>query len=168
MRGGRPGVLKMETELAAKLFREYLETILGNDIHEIDEIRRDERKMRMLLKSLARNESTTVSNNALVRDKSDMDDEPISRQTLSEYMDILRRLFIIEEHPAFDPNLRSSVRVGKSPKRRFINPSPAIASFGVTSDIPMKDLNIFGFMFESLCIRDYQEIRNRRSLPHSV
>lgn len=153
-RGGWPGALKMEAKSAMNLSREYMKTLVRTDIREIDGIRRDELKMRMLLKSLARNESTAVSNNTLIRDMSDIDDEPISRQTLSEYLDVLRRLFIIEELPAFNPNLRSSVRVGKSPKRRFTDPSLAIAAMEATPGMLMNDLNTFGFLFESLCIRD--------------
>lgn len=154
VKGGWPGTLEMETKFAMNLSKGYLETILDDDVRMMDGIRRDKRKMRMLLRSLARNESTAVSNNTLIRDMSDEDDEPISRQTLSDYLDALRRIFIIEEQPAFNPNLRSSVRVGKSPKRRFTDPSLAVASLGATPEMLMKDLNTLGFMFESLCMRD--------------
>lgn len=154
VRGGWPRILNTETEFAMEVSKGYLEAILDKDIHTIDETRRDARKMRMLLRSLARNESTVVSNNALIRDMSDIDDEAISAPTMSDYLDVLRRLFIIEEQPAFNPNLRSSVRVGKASKRRFTDPSLAIASLGATPNMLMNDLETFGFLFESMCMRD--------------
>ncbi len=154
VRGGWPGVLGIKTKSAMDLTKGYLEAILDDDIRTIDGIQRDGRKMLMLLKSLARNESTVVSNNTLIRDMSEIGDEKISYPTLSDYLDVLKRLYIIVEQPAFNPNLRSSVRVGKSPKRRFIDQSLAIASLGATPEMLIKDLNTLGFMFESLCMRD--------------
>lgn len=117
-----------------ELSRSYLNSIIERDIRTIDGKRRDIRKMRMLLRSLARNESITVNKGILVRDMEDAEDETLSHPTLSDYLDLLSRLYIIEEQTAFDPNIRSSVRVGKSPKIQFTDPSLAIAVLGATPE----------------------------------
>lgn len=156
VRGGWPGILGIETEGAIEVSKGYLDAIINSDVQMIDDKRRDTRKIRMLLRSLARNESTTVNNNTLARDMVDLDDETISFPTLSDYLDVLGRLYIIEEQPAFNPNMRSSVRVGKTPKRRFTDPSLAIAALGATPKMMMEDLNTYGLMFESMCIRDLE------------
>lgn len=156
VRGGWPGILGLRTEDAMEVSKSYLDAIINRDIQTIDDKKRDITKMRMLLRSLARNESTIVNKSTLARDISDSDDGAISFPTLSDYLDVLGRLYIIEEQPAFDPNMRSSVRVGKAPKRRFTDPSLAVATLGATPKMMMGDLNTYGLMFESMCIRDLE------------
>ena len=156
IRGGWPGILGLRTEDAMEVSKSYLDAIINEDIQTIDYKKRDIMKMRMLLRSLARNESTIVNKSTLARDISDSDDGAISFPTLSDYLDVLDRLHIIEVQPAFDPNMRSSVRVGKAPKRRFTDPSLAIAALGATPKMMIGDLNTYGLMFESMCIRDLE------------
>ena len=81
-------------------------------------------------------------------------DESIHVDTVSDYLDAFHRLFVLEDQRAFDPNLRSSVRVGKSVKRHFVDPSLAVAALGATQDRLKGDLHTFGFLFEALCVRD--------------
>ncbi|MEA4978103.1 MAG: DUF4143 domain-containing protein [Methanomassiliicoccaceae archaeon] len=156
VRGGWPGILGLRTEDAMEVSKSYLDAIINRDIQTIDDKKRDITKMRMLLRSLARNESTIVNKSTLARDISDSNDGAISFPTLSDYLDVLGRLYIIEEQPAFDPNMRSSIRVGKAPKRRFTDPSLAVATLGATPKMMMGDLNTYGLMFESMCIRDLE------------
>ena len=114
-------------------------------------------KMLMLLRSLARNESTVVSNQTLLKDIEDYstNNELLeSRNTITDYLDVLTRLYVIENQEAYSENYRSSERVGKSPKRHFIDPSLACAVLGLTKEKLLDDLKTFGFMFESLVERD--------------
>lgn len=84
------------------------------------------------------------------------DDNSISEDTVGEYISVLNRMCLIENQNAFNPNLRSSVRVGKTPKRHLTDPALAISALGLTKDMLLDDLNTFGFMFEAMCERDLQ------------
>ena len=155
VRGGWPSNLKVEKELIDLIPNSYIEAILDKDIN--DEKKRDKNKMRMLLKSLARNESTIVSNQTLLKDIEDYtNSEELleSRNTISDYLDVLARLYIIENQEAYRKNYRSPERIGKSSKRHFIDPSLACAILEMNVDKLMNDLNTFGFLFEALAERD--------------
>lgn len=154
VRGGWPASINVEPQLAHELAVAYLNTVVNEDMYEMDGIRRDYTKARLLLKSLARNETTVVTNAKLAADMQSYDGESISREALGQYLDIFTRLFIIEDQPAFSPNLRSGNRVVKGPKRHFSDPSLAVAALGVNTDLLMQDLKTFGFLFEALCERD--------------
>ncbi len=154
MRGGWPANINKTFEQAIVLPNEYLTLALRNDIHQVDGIRRDSRKMNLLLRSLARNESTTVSVRTLMRDIKETDDEQLSVNTIGDYLDLLGRLFLTDNIPPFDPSLRSSVRVKEMEKRHLADPSLACALMGATADGLYRDLNAFGFLFEALVERD--------------
>ena len=108
----------------------------------------------MLIRSLARNESTLASNNKLISDISEEYEIELSAKTVSDYLDVLNRMFLIEDQCAFNPGLRSSYRIGKTAKRHLADPSLAAAAIGANTENLLKDLNTFGFLFESLCERD--------------
>lgn len=97
---------------------------------------------------------TVTSNTKLASDIQEYEGESIDRNTVFSYLDIFRRLFILDDQPAFSPNFRSSIRVGKSAKRHYADPSLAAAALGLTPSMPFHDLHTFGFLFESLCERD--------------
>ena len=175
VRGGWPGSLGLPMKDAARIPEEYLRAIIDDDVYRMDGIRRDTGKMELLLRSLARNESTTVSNKTLIRDISGTDAEVLDDNTVSAYLDIFRRLFITDNQPPFAPGLRSSVRVKQAEKRHLADPSLACSLLKVTEESLLGDLNTLGFLFESLCERDlriyaesfggklyhYQDYRNR-------
>ena len=117
-------------------------------------IKRDTQKMRLLLRSLARNESTTVSNKTLMKDIKAVDDEDIDGNTVAAYLDIFKRLFITDNQPAFSTQIRSSVRVKQGEKRHFSDPSLACALMKATPTGLLGDLETLGFLFEALCERD--------------
>ena len=155
IRGGWPSNLKTPEDKAGIIPKSYIEAILDKDIH--DDKKRDKNKMRMLLKSLSRNESTVVSNETLIKDIEDYEnrEELIeSRITLRDYLDVLDRLHIIENQEAYSENYRSKERIGKSPKRHLTDPSLVCASLNLNDDKLLKDLKTFGFLFESLVERD--------------
>lgn len=175
IRGGWPASLGLPIESAALLPKEYLEAVLNDDIYRVDGVKRNTHKMRLLLRSLARNESTTVSNKTLKNDIKEIDDEDIDTATIADYLNILDRLFITDNQKPFSTKIRSSVRIKQSEKRHFCDPSLACALLNITSNMLLNDLETLSFLFESLCERDlkiyaesidahvyhYQDYKNR-------
>ncbi len=154
VRGGWPGSLDKDSAAAARSCRSYLKSTVENEAARVDDVRRDPRKLWMLIRSLARNEGTVVANRTLRQDMLEEGEEAPDVDTIAEYLQVLNRMFLLEDQPAFSPNLRSSIRVGKSPKRRFVDPSLAVAAMAATPERLLNDLKTFGFLFESLCVRD--------------
>lgn len=154
IRGGWPGVLHLPAQQATMLSTEYLNAVIDDDIYRIDGIKRNTGKMRLLLRSLARNESTTATNKTLKNDIKETDDEDIDVETVKDYLDIFERLFITDNQPPFSTGVRSSVRVKQAVKRHFSDPSLACALLKVTTDGLIGDLETLGFLFEALCERD--------------
>ena len=154
VRGGWPGALHLPVEQAAMLPAEYLNAVIDDDVYRMDGIRRNTAKMRLLLRSLARNESTTATNKTLKNDIREMDDEDIDVETVKEYLDIFDRLFLTDNQPPFSTGVRSSVRVKQAVKRHFCDPSLACSLLKITPERLMGDLETLGFLFEALCERD--------------
>ncbi len=133
--------------------RDYLKEIQRVDILQASEKNRDPAKMGRLLQSLARNVATPAHISTLVADMRG-DDTTVNRNTAAEYLNVLQRLMIVEDQPAWTPHLRSSVTLRKTPVRHFVDPSLAAAALGATPDKLLNDLNFLGFLFESMVIRD--------------
>ncbi|MCR4693556.1 MAG: DUF4143 domain-containing protein [Firmicutes bacterium] len=154
VRGGWPANLDAPIEEAVLLPIEYINAVIEDDVFRIDEIKRDKTKMRLLLRSLARNESTTVTNKTLKNDIKDIDDNDIDTDTVAAYLDVFNRLFLLDNQEPFSTHVRSAVRVKQAEKRHFSDPSLACALLKVTPNCLINDLNTFGFLFEALCERD--------------
>lgn len=154
IRGGWPGSIGLSPQQAALLPEEYLNAVIDDDVYRIDGIKRNTIKMRLLLRSLARNESTTATNKTLKNDIRENDDEDIDVETVKEYLDIFERLFITDHQLPFSVGARSSVRVKQAVKRHFADPSLACALLKVTPESLLGDLETLGFLFEALCERD--------------
>ncbi len=156
IRGGWPENINIAKENAGIIPRAYIDSILDIDMNEEETKRRDKDKMKMLLRSLARNESSIANSNTILKDISlnETDDLLSNRRTIYEYIDILNRLYLIENQDPFVENYRSSERIGKSAKRHFTDPSLSCAILGLTKDSLLKDIKTFGFMFEALVERD--------------
>jgi predicted AAA+ superfamily ATPase len=154
VRGGWPASLNLSIERAMQLPRQYLKAVIEDDVYRIDGVKRDTAKINLLLRSLARNESTTVSNKTIKNDIKAIDDEDIDLNTIASYLDVLNRLFLLDNLQPFSGNLRSSLRLKQMEKRRFVDPSLACALLKITPKMLFNDLNTLGFMFESLCVRD--------------
>ena len=155
IRGGWPSNISVPENLASLLPSSYIDAILSKDIN--DDKKRDKNKMKMLLKSLARNESSVVSNLTLLKDIEDYsyeNDILKGRETISDYLDVLYRLYIIDYQEPYSLNYRSPERVGKSSKRHFVDPSLACAVLELDKEKLMEDFKTFGFLFESLVERD--------------
>ncbi len=145
----RPG--RSHEERAASA-REHLDSVLA-DACRMDGMHRKERTFRQVLRSLAENECAVISDARLQQDAA-ASGHPISYDTLRGYLDVLDRMFLIEDQPGFDPGLKSSVRVGSSAKRHLADPSLAAAAMGIGKERLMNDLGAFGRLFEALCERD--------------
>ena len=154
IRGGWPGAINLSVEQAALLPAEYLNAVIDDDVYRIDGIKRNTMKMRLLLRSLARNESTTATNKKLKNDIKEQDDEDIDVDTVKDYLDIFERLFLTDNQPPFSTGVRSSVRVKQAVKRHFSDPSLACSLLNVTPARLLGDLETLGFLFEALCERD--------------
>lgn len=154
VRGGWPANMNVSSKNAALLPESYINAVLDDDAHRIDGVKRDILKMRLLLRSLARNESTTVSNRKLKNDIKEIDDTDIDVDTVASYLDIFERMFLIDDQLPFSTNIRSSSRIKKSKKRHFSDPSLACALMKATPQRLVDDLKTFGLLFEALCERD--------------
>lgn len=175
VRGGWPASLGLPVDAAALLPTQYLEAVVQDDAFRVDGVKRDVQKMYRLLRSLARNESTTVTNATLRKDMRARDEEEIDSATISSYLDLFARLFLTDNQPPFSSRIRSSIRVKQAEKRHFADPSLACALLNATPEKLLSDLETLGFLFEALCERDlkiyaesfganlyhYQDYRNR-------
>lgn len=154
VRGGWPANLTISDDNAILVPKNYIDTILDDDISRVDEVKRDKNKMLLLLRSLARNESTTATNRVLKNDIKAIDDEDIDIDTVASYLDILERMYLIDNQLPFSQNIRSSFRVKTASKRHFSDPSIACALLDASLQRLIGDLTTFGFIFEALCERD--------------
>ncbi|HIH35380.1 MAG TPA: ATP-binding protein [Methanosphaera sp.] len=153
-RGGWPESLNKKTTKAQLFIVEnYLENICEVDVSALDGVQRDSRKIKQFLKSYARNISTLASNKTIIKDIKENFPE-FTSNTFNVYLNILTRLFVIEEVNAWNPNIRSASAMRSSSKREFIDPSIAVAALNLEPEGLLYDLNTFGFIFETLCIRD--------------
>ncbi len=154
IRGGWPASIGLPEGEAALLPAQYLDAIIDDDVYRIDGVKRNTAKIRLLLRSLARNESTTATNRLLKNDVREKDDEDIDVDTIAAYLDIFSRLFLTDNQPPFSVKVRSSVRVKQAEKRHFCDPSLACALLNVTPETLLGDLETLKFLFEALCERD--------------
>ena len=175
LRGGWPGTIALPFKYAIKTPAAYVRQIIDRDIHRVDNVRRDKHKVELLMRSLARNESTVAGVATLRKDIAAGDGVEIEDNTLSSYLDALSRLFVLENQKPFASSMRSDVRVKISEKRHYCDPSIAAALLKATPAKLGSDLNTLGFLFESLVERDlrtyaeafdgelyhYQDYRNR-------
>ncbi len=154
LRGGWPDNIDKSARDSQLIAKSYIKDILDKDISEIDGVKRDRNKMEMLLKSLARNESTLASNETLIKDIIENEFDSINKETVGEYLNVLDKLHLLENQQSFNPNIRSRENIGKSAKRHFTDPSLACALLGLNFEKLIQDLNTFGFLFEALVERD--------------
>jgi len=161
IRGGWPQTLNLPIEFTGNIAAEYINTVTRNEFFREDHARRDQAKLRKLMRSLARNNATTVNSKTLSSDTDGNDrqfqDETeinISRESVVNYLTNLRDIFVINEIPAWNPEIRSKTIMRQAPKKIFTDPSLAIAALGANRERLLSDLKTFGFMFENLCLRD--------------
>lgn len=157
IRGGWPENIDKEGDDIEVIPRSYIESVITRDINERKDKKRDSNKMRMLIRSLSRNETTIAGNDTIVKDIEEFentDDLIASRLTVADYVSVLDDLYLTANQEAFSINYRSSKRIGKSPKRHLVDPSLACASLDLTVDKLLNDHETFGLLFEALVERD--------------
>lgn len=164
IRGGWPENLNVEKEHAGLVPKSYVDIILKKDINDNKDVKRDEKKMRLLLQSLARNETTLVSDKTIIRDmienKDNQTDYIKTTDTYHSYHGVLEELYLISDTEAYSTNYRSSARIGKQVKRHLVDPSLVCALLSLTKEKLINDLETLGFLFESLVERDLRIYMN--------
>jgi predicted AAA+ superfamily ATPase len=154
-RGGWPKSISKKTEKAALMQAiEYYEAITRSDISRVDRIHRDEERAKRLMRSYARHQGTQTTIPTILADIAVNEAQEVSGVTVSSYLDALRKIFVIEDMPAWNPNLRSKTAIRTSDTRYFVDPSIACAALGLGPADLINDLNTFGLLFETLCVRD--------------
>ncbi len=151
--GGWPGMRDLTTTQALRATRDYIEEIRRVDVSTVSGARRDPAKVGQLMRSLARNVATHATVATLAADAGGTDG-PLRSETVGEYLSALERLMVVENQPAWAPNLRSRVSLRAAAKRHFVDPSLAVAAIRADPQGLLKDLKFLGFLFESLVARD--------------
>jgi len=154
IKGGFPNLMNSTVIQAMEVNRAYVELLAEVDMSRVSQSRRDPIKIRSLLKSLARNTSTLVDNVVIEKDIKAHENMGLSRPTIYDYLDVLNRLMILEDQPAWNTHIRSSHTLRNSPKRHFTDVSLAVAALGANQQTLLNDLNFTGFLFESMVIHD--------------
>jgi len=152
-RGGWPASIARKEKAALRMSMDYVEAVINYDISEVDGVDKNPNRVRMLLRSLARNVSTLATLQT-IRGDMEATDTSISEKTITSYLNALRRIFVIEDLPAWSPSLRSKSAIRTSSKRHFVDPSIATAVMRISPEGILKDFETLGFLFESLCTRD--------------
>lgn len=152
-RGGWPGAIKLEEKAALHVATAYLEAIVNADIQRVDGIEKNPDRVRLLLRSLARNTCTLATAKTIIDDVA-ANEVSMTEKTYTSYMNALKRIFVVENSPAWQPSLHSKTAIRSSEKRNFVDPSIGIAALQASPDNLLDDFETFGFFFESLCTRD--------------
>lgn len=151
--GGWPALQRSDVQEAMRVVRAYVDETCRVDVARVAGSRRDPARIRRLLRSLARN-VTTYAKATTIRADTAAGGAPLDEETVAEYLSALERIFIVENQPAWAPSLRSRAIVRRGDKRLFVDPSIAVGALGVGPERLLKDLNLLGFLFENLVIRD--------------
>lgn len=153
-RGVWPEAVNMEKDVALDQAFDYYNAIVNTDISRVDDVKRDPERAKRLMKSYARNQGAQTAYTVIRDDIAANDSELITDDTVYAYTNALRKIFVIEDMPAWNPNLRSKTAIRTSNTRYFIDSSIATASLGLGPDDLIKDLNTMGLFFETMCVRD--------------
>lgn len=153
-RGGWPRATFMEEDVALEQAYDYYDAIVNQDISRVDEVKRNAERVKTLMRSYARNQGAQVSNAMLKADMQANDVDSLDEDTVMSYVNALKKIFVIEDMPAWKPNLRSKTAIRSSDTRYYIDSSIAVAALGLGPNDLMNDLETFGLLFETMCIRD--------------
>lgn len=153
-RGGWPGALDLnETDALAQAF-DYYDVVCDSDISRVDDVQRDPQRVRLLLRSYARHQGTMATIGTILEDLKANESSSLSDNTVYDYIKALKKIFVIEDMPAWNPNIRSKTAIRTSDNHYFIDPSIATAALGASPDDLLNDLETMGLMFETLAVRD--------------
>jgi hypothetical protein len=152
-RGGWPAALAFPKDDALDVARNYVDAIVEEDVSRLDGMERNPQRVFNLLRSLSRNICTMATNATIIQDIA-TSEASMSAPTFDSYMNALRRIFLVEDTPAWSPAMRSKSALRTAAKRNFVDPSIAAAVLRTGPEKLLADFNTFGFLFESLCHRD--------------
>lgn len=153
-RGGWPGAIDLKEKPALQQAFDYLDGVAKSDINRADGIEKNEERVRRIMRSFARNQGSQTPTTAIANDILANDSSSVNEDTVQTYIKALKKIFVIEDMPAWNPNLRSKSAIRTSDTRYYADPSIASASLGLGPDDLLNDLNTFGLLFETLCVRD--------------
>ena len=153
-RGGWPAALNHSKKVALKQAFDYYDAVVNDDISRVDRVKRDSERTKRILKSYARNVATQASLETIRSDVISNDVETFDKEALYGYLNALKRIFVIEDSPAWNPNLRSKTAIRTSDTRYFVDPSIAVAALGLGPTDLVNNLALMGLIFENLCVRD--------------
>lgn len=152
-RGGWPDTLNLEEDIALEAAYDYLDGVVNSDISRIDNVKRDSERARRIMRSYGRNQGTQIAYTEIARDIS-TNETQFTDETVASYLKALKRIFVIEDMPAWNPNLRSKAAMRATDTRYFSDSAIAAAALGIGPKDLINDLNTFGLLFETMCIRD--------------
>lgn len=153
-RGGWPRSVFMDNDIALEQAYDYYDAVVNSDISRVDGINRTPERVKNLMRSYARNIGTQASYETIKEDMIKNDANSLDSDTVYSYINALKKIFVVEESPAWNPNLRSKIATRTSETRYFVDPSIGVAALGIGPDDLINDLRTFGLMFEAMCIRD--------------
>ena len=144
----------MRDEIALDQAVDYYDAVVNSDINRADGVQKNPERVKRLMRSYARNQGTQIANTVIAEDVSGSGVISMSDETTAQYIDALRKIFVVEDMPAWNPNLRSKAAIRTLDTRYFVDPSIAAAALGIGPEDLLNDLNTFGFIFETLGVRD--------------
>ena len=153
-RGGWPHAVGMKDKPALFQAEDYYEAVIKSDINRADGVSKNPERVKRLMRSFARNQGTQISNTMLRDDIISNDTEALNEDTIASYVNALKNIFVVEDMPAWNPNLRSKTSIRTSDTRYYVDSSIASASLGIGPKDLTNDLNTMGLLFETLCVRD--------------
>lgn len=153
-RGGWPQAVGMRDEIALDQAVDYYDAVVHSDINRADGVQKNPERVRRLMRSYARNQGSQTPNTVIAQDIVSNDEASMDAETVASYLNALRKIFVVEDMPAWNPNLRSKTAIRSSDTRYFVDPSIAAAALGIGPEDLLSDLRTFGFLFETLCVRD--------------
>ena len=153
-RGGWPKILGVSEKIALRQSIDYYDAVVNSDVSRVDDKTRNPERTKRVMHSYARNIGSQIKYEDLRKDILGNDIDSFSIETLYDYLSALKKIFVIEDSPAWNPNLRSKTAIRTTDTRYFVDPSIATACLGLGPDDLINDLNTMGFLFENLCVRD--------------
>ncbi|MBR5978101.1 MAG: ATP-binding protein [Verrucomicrobia bacterium] len=153
-RGGWPGAYSLRDSAALDQALDYFDAVVKSDISRVDGVKRNPDRVRRLMCSYARNQGTPASLSTIHKDIAANDADSLQEDTVFSYINALKKIFVVEDMAAWNPNLRSRTSIRTSDTRYYVDPSIGIASLGLGPGDLMSDLKTFGLFFETLCVRD--------------
>lgn len=153
-RGGWPQAVDMQDEIALDQAVDYFDAVVHSDIIRADNVKKNPERVKRLMRSYARNQGSQIPNTVIAQDVGVNEESVMDDETVASYLNALRKIFVVEDMPAWNPNLRSKTAIRTSDTRYYVDPSIAVAALGVGPQDLIADLKTLGFLFETLCVRD--------------